>query len=178
MEKRIAIKDANILFDLINGDLLGHWVGLGIETWIAEPVFAEVVDCAQREILTGCIERHEILVETIPDEEALSWLESVKNLAKKNNLSFADAAALHCAETKKAILLTGDLKLRKAACRSDIEVRGVLWVLDQLIENQIIGCDIAYTSLTAILAEGARLPKTECNKRLENWSSSADWADL
>jgi hypothetical protein len=48
-------------------------------------------------------------------------------------VSVPDGSVWLLARTEGAILLTGESKLRKAAQASDVEARGVLWVLDELI---------------------------------------------
>ena len=39
---KIAVKDASVLFDLLEAGLLGSWFKLGIETHIPDLVLAEV----------------------------------------------------------------------------------------------------------------------------------------
>ena len=66
-------------------------------------------------------------------------------------------------------LLTGDGKLRRQAKQDGIEVHGVLWLLDRLIEHLVIDTQTAARGLQAMLDQGARLPKAECEERLQAW---------
>lgn len=50
-------------------------------------------------------------------------------------ISAYDAFALAIAKIRHFILLTGDKALRNAANKESVEVRGTLWIFDELIEN-------------------------------------------
>jgi len=67
--------------------------------------------------------------------------------------------------------ITTDLvgMLRKKAEQDRIQVRGVLWVLDSLVEAGIITYKNAASKLKRILDAGSRLPPDECSKRLDAW---------
>lgn len=83
----------------------------------------------------------------------------------------ADLAALVVAEDERCTLVTGDNSLRKAARAEKITVRGVLWVLDELVAAAVITPGRAAEGLCAMLVQGARLPADECRRRLEAWST-------
>ena len=69
------------------------------------------------------------------------------------------------------LLVTGDKKLRVAGQGQKLEVRGVLWILDELFRLDVVrGPDLA-AALQAMLDRGARLPDTECNQRIKKWSN-------
>jgi hypothetical protein len=52
-----------------------------------------------------------------------------------------------------------------------IEVHGVLWLLDALVDHQIITQSEACLAIKRMLALNARLPKKLCKKRLKKWGS-------
>lgn len=66
-------------------------------------------------------------------------------------------------------LLTGDRELRHVAEERGLEVHGVLWVLDQLVEHGLLAPRAARRSLRAMLDQGAWLPADECEKRFSRW---------
>ncbi|KXS53968.1 MAG: Uncharacterized protein AWU57_1655 [Marinobacter sp. T13-3] len=66
-------------------------------------------------------------------------------------------------------LLTNDGALRKSGRRASLDVRGVLWILDELEYHRVLPPAELFTALTAMLKAGARLPKDECDKRLARW---------
>jgi predicted nucleic acid-binding protein len=86
-------------------------------------------------------------------------------------VSTTDLSCLVLARDLSAILLSGDKPLRTLAKTQAIEVHGVLWLLDALIEHQIIKQSEACLALNRMLAHNARLPKKPCVKRLKKWGS-------
>ena len=83
----------------------------------------------------------------------------------------ADLAALVLAAAMGCPLVTGDNGPRKAAEREGIEVRGVLWVLDELVARAMLTPARAAEGLAAMLTRGAHLPADECRRRLARWSA-------
>lgn len=79
-------------------------------------------------------------------------------------------SVLLLAEQLNATLLTGDGRLRSKSEKSGLEVRGTLWVLDELVRQSIITRTIAFKKLEIIIAKGARLPESEIQKRKHKWS--------
>lgn len=74
---------------------------------------------------------------------------------------------------RHAELLTGDGRLRKQAVRDGLEVRGALWLLDRLVDQQLIPPARAAAGLSSMLARGARLPEAECEARMALWKFQA-----
>lgn len=89
--------------------------------------------------------------------------------ASYKKLSFYDLLALAITKNRGFILLSGDGALRRAARKENIEVRGTLWILDQLLETGKIGIDEYRAALTDIHNETSgriRLPREEILKRI------------
>lgn len=61
-----------------------------------------------------------------------------------------DLSTIVVAEDEKGIFVTGDGPLRRAAKEEDIEVHGVLWVLDGLVGQTIIAPLKATTALNTM----------------------------
>ena len=89
-------------------------------------------------------------------------------------LSFADAEALVIAQAEKAVLLTGDGSLRKAAHEAGIEVRGVIGELKGLVVRAIIDPPRALSALDSIVASGSRLPHDKVEAAKRQWSRMID----
>lgn len=85
------------------------------------------------------------------------------------NPSLADLSCYYVAKRDGSTLLSGDKKLREAAQAANIEVFGVLWVLDRLVEHKILSSPDAADALEAILKANGRLPANECAVRLKRW---------
>jgi len=161
----VIVKDANIIIDLINGDLLAAWVKLGITTYTTDMVESELKRGAQWEKVEILIASGSIVIESLTPDEIAHVLE----MKRTHNVSVPDGSVLHLANTKNARLLTGDRKLRLAAKNSQIQVSGLLWILDLLVSTATISPKRASASLGKIISKGARLPQTEIEKRLHKW---------
>lgn len=85
------------------------------------------------------------------------------------NPSLADLSCYYVARRDGSILLSGDRKLRDAAKAANIEVFGTLWLLDRLVEYQILSNEEAASALEAIIQANGRLPAQECDQRLRRW---------
>ena len=94
--------------------------------------------------------------------------------ADHSALSFADAEALVIAQAEKAVLLTGDGSLRKAAHEAGIEVRGVIGELKGLVVRAIIDPPRALSALDSIVASGSRLPHDKVEAAKRQWSRMID----
>jgi predicted nucleic acid-binding protein len=107
-----------------------------------------------------------ILVEPLsPDEES----RAVELVAAYPQPSRNDLAALALAEGRRAVLLTGDASLRKAAEAESVSIHGVLWLLDLVVEERLLQPAAAADALDAIVGDGSRLPSGECQLRLAKW---------
>ena len=80
-----------------------------------------------------------------------------------------DLSALLLAKSLRASLVTGDRRLRVLALSQGLSVHGVLWILDEMVVNQVVTTSQATEALRRMIAQGARLPAGECLRRLERW---------
>lgn len=80
-----------------------------------------------------------------------------------------DLFALVLAKVRDATLLTGNSHLTRAAESEGVPVHGTLWVLDRLVERQMISAQRATEALTRMLEADRRLPPAECQQRLRQW---------
>lgn len=159
------IHDACLLIDLCAGGLLPAWFDSGRRFATTTLVVAEVKTSAQKKALASFI-RAGTLVAEDPEFEKLLLADE---WAKTRRVSLADASVALLARDRGGILLSGDDRLRKRAKEDGVEVRGLFWILDTLVEEARISENAAAGALDAILAAGARLPKNECETRLKKW---------
>lgn len=85
-------------------------------------------------------------------------------------LSIADLAAFILARDEQAGLLTGDGPLRRFVQQQNITVHGVLWLLDQIEHQALLGHSDLAQWLAAMKNQGARLPVEECEQRMVRWA--------
>jgi len=164
----LLISDTCIIIDLYNGNLLEKIsqlpYKLGIPDAILSDAFTDKVELRElgtEEILAAGFEVYSLESDEIIEVYRLNEVYS--------HPSVIDIFGLVLAKKHEAILLTGDKKLREAAQKEGIEFKGVLWILDLLIEHSIVNKETAADSLHKIIDKGAYLPATECQKRLEDW---------
>jgi predicted DNA-binding protein (UPF0278 family) len=81
-----------------------------------------------------------------------------------------DLVTLLLAKMLGAGLVTGDLRLNELARGQGLPVHGVLWILDELVNHQVLTATQAVAALLKMIDQGARLPNFECQKRFERWS--------
>lgn len=159
----IVIHDANVLIDLHHAGLGEAYAKLGMETWTTNLVIHEIQ--GRHGAFLDHLKTSGVLRVSEPSLPALLTLKAVLSSA----LSIADASVLYEAETRRARLLAGDAALRRAAHARHIEVGGVLWILDRLLEAGILDGPSLAAALDRMIAAGARLPEAECEARLKNW---------
>ena len=162
---RIAVKDASILIDLAEGDLLGLWFQLKIETHTTDLVLREVKQETQWLRVSpffdaGLLQTHA----TAPANMA-----AMVEFSREHGISLPDASGVLLARQLKAFLLTGDRRMRRTAAAEKIEAHGLLWIMDLLVEREVLPRAEAARRLRQILAAGSRLPADECEARLKAW---------
>lgn len=159
--QRIYISDTNIWSHFRHGGLL--------EELFALPFAFASTEFVLDELLAGEAEQLKALglvVETL-ESDAVTALFNLK--VQHNNSALADVSCYYVAKEKGLPLLTGDGQLREQATKDGVEVRGALWLLDQLIEHEVIASNHAAAALQAMLDAGARLPRAECERRFGDW---------
>ena len=131
---RIIVSDASVLFDLIDANLLLRSFRLPYEFQIADVMFAEELlslDPRTREALVAA----GLVVARFDGKEVA---EAIGLRQRYRALSAPDAFALLLARRERAILLTGDRRLRNAATTEGIERHGHLWMIERLSEQAIV----------------------------------------
>ena len=158
----VCVTDANIWIDIHNADLLDAVFAL-LFTWRTPDIIV------RDEVLT--VDRS-LLVELGLDVRTLSG-EELNRIAELNgrypNPSPKDLAVLVVADADDGIVVTGDGPLRAAAEAEGQTVHGVLWMLDQLVADDIITDARALAALNAMIDQGSRLPAGPVQKRRRKW---------
>lgn len=131
---KVVINDASCLFDLKKAGLLGPMLTLPFEFVIPFPVRAsELLDFTAQEwqmLADGGVEVYDLEPDAV--REALA----VK--AEHPALSANDCFCLIAtARRDQSALLTGDARLRRVAEQRQIEVHGVLWIIDLLADHAL-----------------------------------------
>ena len=163
---RVVINDANILIDLVKIDLMNQFVQLDMELKTTDFVFEELNE-EQKNIITLYINVGEIEIITTEKVEDFAGISSILDHA--SGLSFEDCSVWYYANKFKGILLSGDGRLRKLAIANGIEVRGILFVLDQLLLKDWITFELAIEKIELLYKINSRLPISSKNERISHW---------
>ena len=157
----ILVTDANIWIQLEDGGLVSKAFELGYELAAPDLIVDELGPRLGSQVLGLGL----ALLAT-GEEMDEAWQEL---RARHNRPGDVDLYGLLHARLLSCRLITGDRHLREAAEVEDVEVSGLLWLLDRMVESGVVPRRTARTSLQAIRDRGARLPDGECDRRMCEW---------
>jgi rRNA maturation endonuclease Nob1 len=155
-KEEIVIKDSCIIIDLIELGLIDIFFGLGLVVYTTPNVLGEITEPDQAVIVKRLIVSGQLKIEGTGSFATISSIAS-ENLA----LSFADSSVLELAIRLKATVLTSDGSLRKVTLSKEIKVRGCLWIIEELVNLELITVEAALQKLDDYPKINDRSPKKE-----------------
>lgn len=161
---KIAVTDANIFIDLIKLRWLGYLFSIGLEIYSTREVIDELKD-SQLEQLNGFIQSQQIKVYSFSAQELIL----VQAIAAPASLTTQDKSILFLARKLDAAVLTGDNPLRKFCIKSELDVKGIIWLFDRFLQFELVGHDVAINQMNNLLSFNSRLPVEDCEQRLREW---------
>ncbi|MFB6343220.1 hypothetical protein ACE1ET_15950 [Saccharicrinis sp. FJH62] len=162
-----VVNDTNIFFDLIHADLLDEFFQLDIQVFTTDFIVSEIEDPEQADLVGRFINDGTLIVASYSFDELM---ELIALRDAHNGLSIEDCSVWHYSKRNNYTLLSGDGLLRSTASRDGVQVRGLLYIFDQLVEHGITEPGIAADKLEDLIQNaGTRLPKTACDERIECW---------
>lgn len=167
IEEKIVVSDTNIFFDLLSVDLLDAFFRLPCEIATTDFVMSEIQRPEQLKKVNTFVHSKKLEIAKF-DFTELSEVNSIFE-NNDNNASFTDCSVWYYAKKTNGRLLTGDAKLKKSAAEDSVKVSGILYIFDNLVEYGIIDKIVCTKKLEDLLQKNARLPKVECEKRIEEW---------
>jgi predicted nucleic acid-binding protein len=163
----IVVHDASVLIDLCQSGLLEIWLREGCVAHTTRYVVDELTEDSDRQLLDAYITSEQL---TVTEYDSSSDTARLLQLSAQvsSSLSIQDCSALLLATEIESILLTGDAALRRHAEERHIEVHGMLWVLDTLVNDGHIAPSVAAQRLK-MLMESSWYPEEACLSLLEKW---------
>jgi len=165
MSGKLLISDANILIDIIVGGIVERMFKLEYDFGVPDVLFRDELQ-----------EQYPIL----PDQglkvlmlEADAIADTVDILAKhvKTGVSSNDCMALALARQEQCPLLTGDWVLRQIALSERIDVRGTLWLIEEMFNAKLINLQLVRKAYAAMKTDGRRLPWNEVDEQLKRFAN-------
>lgn len=162
----VFIHDSCLFIDLFSGGILENWFSCGFHFETTVFIIDELKQPELKKAVETFVSASILIIHDLSFEETAA----ADTWAKENRVSLQDASVALMAQERKGILLTGDQRLRTKSQQKGIDVRGVLWILDTLVNAKKIDGTTAFAALQTMLSKGkSRLPKEECKKRETLW---------
>lgn len=169
--KKIVVNDTNVFIDLYEVGLLDKFFSLPWEVHTTDFVMLELLREGQQETVAKYKAEKRLLVPVLEAEEMMAIGNLYQQNQNRSNLSLTDCSVWYYAKVNNYILLTGDRKLRTASVYDGVEVHGVIYVFDTLVELNIISRQVAVEKLQLLNSMNPRLPKEEIDKRISMWKA-------
>ncbi|OGP92127.1 MAG: hypothetical protein A2157_13560 [Deltaproteobacteria bacterium RBG_16_47_11] len=163
MQKKKLVLDTTICIDLVNGQLLKKVTSLPYELVLPDVIVEELIEPPGEYLIQIGYKKLQL------DEEAIDQVIDLRE--RYSRLSTNDLFALLVAKINSCEILTGDNDLRNVAKEEGVPVHGIFWILDNLVEYNVLTPEEAADALERIKAEGSWLPKREYEVHLKRWRS-------
>lgn len=159
-KKEIVIKDACILFDLVDLNLLEDFFQLAVSAFTTPQVIGEITDETQWKEVSKYINNGNIQIDADGEFEVIAALYD-----EHPGLSIPDSSVLELAIRKEAIIYSSDGSLRKISTRKNLIVRGILWIIEEMCTKGILSKKQALEKLKLYTEINQRAaPKNEIEK--------------
>lgn len=155
----LLISDANILIDMEAGELLEKLFHLPMQLAIPDILYWEEIEPG-----TPGLEEQGLQILEISGEYvayAASLLDKYGSDPSPN-----DYLALALAKQEGCPLLTGDRALKQVALAEDVPAMGTVWLLREMVTNQVINVDEALAALALMKTRKRWLPWAEAERIL------------
>lgn len=147
---QLLISDANILIDMEEGGLLAPMFSLDCQFAVPDVLFYEELEAQHGHLLGLGLKVQRMQADLVLRVSVLA--------AQYPKPGRNDLFALALAEHEKCPLLTGDAALRSAAEKEQLEVKGTLWLVEEMVRAGRISIAIAKNAYKLMREKGRRLP--------------------
>lgn len=166
---KIAVTDACIFIDLIELDLASSFFQLHVELHTTVDVINELFS-DQKKILQAYEAVNKLYVHNL-GEGAFSEMEKIPF---PKGLSHQDKSVVYMALTlENTIVLSSDKLVRRFAEKQGLEYHGLLWIIDELVNQGVIHKDLAGPILQKLLSINTMYNnptiQKEVDRRIHEW---------
>ena len=163
MANKLLISDANILIDMIVGGLLDDIFRLDYEFGLPDVLFEYELRENHADLPDKGLQVMALESVAVEDTGRLYQIHH------SSGVSVNDCMALALAKQEDCPLLTGDSALRQVSILEDVEVRGTIWLVAELMEAKVITVDQAAQAYDAMRADGSRLPWKDVDAQIKKF---------
>jgi len=154
----LLISDANLIIDMEEGGLLGEIFALEEVFAVPDVLFVEELSTYYLQLIDLGLQ-----LKVLDGESVMSVMQMSQ---KYRGPSMNDLFALELARKCKCPLLTGDRLLRSATEEERVELRGTLWLVEELVRRGVITVTTATIAYQKMRDAGSRLPWEDADLRL------------
>lgn len=160
---KIVITDVSVFFDLYHLQVLPEFFALDLEIHTTNFVYNEIIHSGQKNefALFERSKKLHIIKITASEEDEIRAMQLLRS-----NRSFPDRTVLWKAMQLNCTLLTSDNKLRKEAIGQGLVVHGSIWVIRQIVENEIISKTRGIELFEQMKLVNTRLPHDEIDRQI------------
>jgi predicted nucleic acid-binding protein len=160
---KLLISDANILIDMIVGGLLDEIFRLDYEFGLPDVLFEYELRENHADLPDKGLQVMALEATAVEDTGSLYQRH------RSSGVSVNDCMALALAKQEDCLLLTGDSALRQVSILEEVDVRGTIWLVGELMEAKVISVDQAARAYDAMRADGSRLPWKEVEAQIRKF---------
>lgn len=160
----VLISDTSVVIDLERAELIEHVFALPYRFVVPDTLYEnEIKDYGGERLCALGLEVRALTGAQVTDAQRLRLLE--------RRISIHDSYALSLARAEAAILLAGDMAMRRLAEAEEVRCHGVLWVFDRLEEHQVVGAAALHAGLSRVVAHPrCRMPRDVVDSRLRRYA--------
>jgi len=162
----LIITNTNIFFDIISIGALPELFSLDYKIFTTVFVIQEIKQSDQKESIEVFIRAKELTVIEFGSDE-IDEIEEFKTI--KNFKGITDKSVLWKSMKLNCPLLTGDRKLRSEAENQGVEVHGTIWVIERLVEKNLINLARGVHLLETLKQVNSSLPFDEIDKLIKKY---------
>jgi len=160
----VLISDTSVVIDLERAELIEQVFALPYRFVVPDALYHnEIKDYGGERLRALGLEVRTLTGAQVTDAQRLRLLE--------RRISIHDSYALSLARAEAAILLAGDMAMRRLAEAEEVRCHGVLWVFDRLEEHRVVGAAALHAGLSRVVAHPrCWLPREMVDLRLRRYS--------
>jgi predicted nucleic acid-binding protein len=162
---KVVVNDASVIIDLLYVGLIDEFFTLPYVFHVSDFTFHEITR-PDEERLAGFIDKGVLNLRKFTAQEIREIL-TIR--LRFPGFSVSDSSCIWLSVDLRAVLLTGEKKMRKVAEIYGIESHGTLWVFKELGTGGLIDNRKASSRLARLLEINSRLPRAEVEKLIREW---------